>query len=208
MVKNYIPMINREVVEFENGDLYIITGDNSQASEEILFQIAVSAIEKDNKKVLYLHMDDNRERLKVVSKEIQGALDNFKIANISLNGLESVLAFLESQKEYDVIILSSFYKLCPRWNKRTQDIGRTLKTIARKLNIPILVMLNVTAHSIGMPRFEEYDELYCASTATIVMECDTCEEDAFVLKVLNNRYGKCNKGYKFIRNEVKEIIVY
>lgn len=170
-----------ELVSLKNKELITIASRPGIGKSTLLLNIVNSVSKQTNNKILYFNFENSKNSL--LKKIKNNNIEIIDTPNLSILDIENII---KTYKKEDIALVAIDYLQLINMKNEVSEISRELKSLALELNIPVVLISQLSSNSKDIP------------TLIDLRKNGTLVQDSDVIIFLYNKESKLNENIDLI----------
>lgn len=170
-----------ELVSLKNKELITIASKPGIGKSTLLLNIVNSVSKQTNNKILYFNFENSKNSL--LKKIKNNNIEIIDTPNLSILDIENII---KTYKKEDIALVAIDYLQLINMKNEVSEISRELKLLALELNIPVVLISQLSSNSKDIP------------TLIDLRKNGTLVQDSDVIIFLYNKESKLNENIDLI----------
>ena len=170
-----------ELVSLKNKELITIASRPGIGKSTLLLNIVNSVSKQTNNKILYFNFENSKNSL--IKKIKNNNIEIIDTPNLSILDIENII---KTYKKEDIALVAIDYLQLINMKNEVSEISRELKSLALELNIPVVLISQLSSNSKDIP------------TLIDLRKNGTLVQDSDVIIFLYNKESKLNENIDLI----------
>lgn len=170
-----------ELVSLKNKELITIASRPGIGKSTLLLNIVNSVSKQTNNKILYFNFENSQNSL--LKKIKNNNIEIIDTPNLSILDIENII---KTYKKEDIALVAIDYLQLINMKNEVSEISRELKSLALELNIPVVLISQLSSNSKDIP------------TLIDLRKNGTLVQDSDVIIFLYNKESKLNENIDLI----------
>lgn len=170
-----------ELVSLKNKELITIASRPGIGKSTLLLNIVNSVSKQTNNKILYFNFENSKNSL--LKKIKNNNIEIIDTPNLSILDIENII---KTYKKEDIALVAIDYLQLINIKNEVSEISRELKSLALELNIPVVLISQLSSNSKDIP------------TLIDLRKNGTLVQDSDVIIFLYNKESKLNENIDLI----------
>lgn len=170
-----------DLVSLKNKELITIASRPGIGKSTLLLNIVNSVSKQTNNKILYFNFENSKNSL--LKKIKNNNIEIIDTPNLSILDIENII---KTYKKEDIALVAIDYLQLINMKNEVSEISRELKSLALELNIPVVLISQLSSNSKDIPTLIELRK-----NGTLVQDSD-------VIIFLYNKESKLNENIDLI----------
>ncbi len=170
-----------ELVSLKNKELITIASRPGIGKSTLLLNIVNSVSKQTNNKILYFNFENSKNSL--LKKIKNNNIEIIDTPNLSISDIENII---KTYKKEDIALVAIDYIQLINMKNKVSEISRELKSLALELNIPVVLISQLSSNSKDIP------------TLIDLRKNGALVQDSDVIIFLYNKESKLNENIDLI----------
>lgn len=170
-----------ELVSLKNKELITIASRPGIGKSTLLLNIVNSVSKQTNNKILYFNFENSKNSL--LKKIKNNNIEIIDTPNLSILDIENII---KTYKKEDIALVAIDYIQLINMKNKVSEISRELKSLALELNIPVVLISQLSSNSKDIP------------TLIDLRKNGALVQDSDVIIFLYNKESKLNENIDLI----------
>lgn len=170
-----------ELVSLKNKELITIASRPGIGKSTLLLNIINSVSKRTNNKILYFNFENSKNSL--LKKIKNNNIEIIDTPNLSILDIENII---KTYRKEDIVLVAIDYLQLINMKNEVSEISRELKSLALELNIPVVLISQLSSNSKDIP------------TLIDLRKNGALVQDSDVIIFLYNKESKINENIDLI----------
>lgn len=170
-----------ELVSLKNKELITIASRPGIGKSTLLLNIVNSVSKQTNNKILYFNFENSKNSL--LKKIKNNNIEIIDTPNLSILDIENII---KTYRKEDIVLVAIDYLQLINMKNEVSEISRELKSLALELNIPVVLISQLSSNSKDIP------------TLIDLRKNGALVQDSDVIIFLYNKESKINENIDLI----------
>ena len=148
-----------ELVSLKNKELITIASRPGIGKSTLLLNIINSVSKRTNNKILYFNFENSKNSL--LKKIKNNNIEIIDTPNLSILDIENII---KTYRKEDIVLVAIDYLQLINMKNEVSEISRELKSLALELNIPVVLISQLSSNSKDIPTLIDLRKKWCISS--------------------------------------------